>query len=97
MAVTQQHLRTAHADLTVTGRGQVEECRIALGGVATRPWRARGAEQALTGRPITAETAREAGEAALAGARAGTHNAFKIELAKRTVADALRIAGQRAA
>jgi xanthine dehydrogenase YagS FAD-binding subunit len=75
----------------------VQECRIALGGVATRPWRASDAEQVLTGRPLTTETARAAGEAALAGARAGTHNAFKIELAKRTVVDALRIAGKRAA
>lgn len=90
-------LASAAVGLTVTGQGQVEECRIALGGVATRPWRARAAEQMVTGRPVTTETARAAGEAALAGARAGTHNAFKIELAKRTVADALRIAGERAA
>jgi xanthine dehydrogenase YagS FAD-binding subunit len=50
----------------------------------------------LAGRPLTAENARAAGEAALAGARPGNHNAFKIELGIRTVADALRIAGQRA-
>jgi xanthine dehydrogenase YagS FAD-binding subunit len=76
---------------------RVAECRIALGGVATRPWRVPAAEQVLIGRPLTDATAHEAGEAALAGARPGTHNAFKIELAKRTVADALRIAGERAA
>jgi xanthine dehydrogenase YagS FAD-binding subunit len=90
-------LASAAVGLTFTGRGEVEDCRIALGGVATRPWRARAAEDVVIGRPLTEETARAAGEAALAGARPGTHNAFKIELAKRTVADALRIAGERAA
>ena len=90
-------LASAAVGLTLTGQGQVDECRIALGGVATRPWRVRAAEQIVTGHPLTTETARAAGEAALAGARAGTYNAFKIELAKRTVADALRIAGERAA
>jgi xanthine dehydrogenase YagS FAD-binding subunit len=89
-------LASAAVGLTLTDGGQVQECRIALGGVATRPWRASGAELAVIGRPLTDETTRAAGEAALAGARAGAHNAFKIELAKRTVADALRIAGERA-
>jgi xanthine dehydrogenase YagS FAD-binding subunit len=90
-------LTAAAVGLTVTGQGQVEECRIALGGVATRPWRALGAEQVLTEQPLTKETARAAGEAALSGARAGTHNAFKIELAKRAVSNALVIAAERAA
>ncbi|HTF11577.1 MAG TPA: xanthine dehydrogenase family protein subunit M [Asanoa sp.] len=89
-------LASAAVGLTVGAQGLVEECRIALGGVATRPWRARAAEQVLTGRPLTDETARAAAEAALAGARAGTHNGFKIELAERTVVDALRIARGRA-
>ena len=75
---------------------RVAECRIALGGVATRPWRARDAEQALLGQTLTPENARAAAEAALAGARAGNYNGFKIELAKRTVVDALRIAAERA-
>jgi xanthine dehydrogenase YagS FAD-binding subunit len=89
-------LASAAVGLTFTSQGRVGECRIALGGVATRPWRAHGAEQVLTGQPLTAQTARTAGEAALAGARASAHNAFKIELARRTVADALRIAAERA-
>jgi xanthine dehydrogenase YagS FAD-binding subunit len=89
-------LASAAVGLTMAGEGRVGECRIALGGVATRPWRAQAAEQALTGRPLTPETARAAAEAALAGARAGAYNGFKIELAKRTVAEALRIAGERA-
>jgi xanthine dehydrogenase YagS FAD-binding subunit len=90
-------LASAAVGLTFTSQDRVAECRIALGGVATRPWRASRAEQVLTGQPFTTQTARAAGEAALAGARAGTYNAFKIELAKRTVADALRIAAERAA
>ena len=49
------------------------------------------------GAPLTVDTARRAGEAALAGARPGRHNGFKIELAIRTVTEALRIAGERAA
>ena len=90
-------LASAAVGLVFTSDERIAECRIALGGVATRPWRAQGAERVLAGQPLTAETARTAGEAALAGARAGAHNAFKIELAKRTVADALRIAAERAA
>ncbi len=76
--------------------GVVRNVRIALGGVATRPWRAREAEQALVGRALTAETARQAGEAALDGARPGRNNGFKVELGIRTVADALLIANGRA-
>jgi xanthine dehydrogenase YagS FAD-binding subunit len=74
----------------------VRTARVAVGGLATRPWRARAAEAALTGRPLTPETARAAGDAALAGAKPGHHNAFRIELGARTIADALMIAKQRA-
>ena len=74
----------------------VRDARIALGGVATRPWRAREAEQSLIGRPLTPDAARAAGDLALRGARPGRHNGFKIELGARTVADALLIAKQRA-
>ncbi len=74
----------------------VREARIALGGLATRPWRARGAEQILAGKALTPQTARAAGDAALQGARSGHDNAFRIELGARTVADALMIAKERA-
>lgn len=73
----------------------VAEARLALGGVATRPWRAREAEATLVGRPFTPDTAREAGEAAFAGARPGRMNGFKVELGIRAVADALSIARER--
>ena len=74
----------------------VREARVAMGGVATRPWRARAAEQALLGQILTWASARRAGEAAFADARPGRHNAFKVELGIRTVADALLIAKERA-
>jgi xanthine dehydrogenase YagS FAD-binding subunit len=74
----------------------VREVRIAVGGLATRPWRARAAEQALVGRTLTASSARASGEAALQGAEASNDNRFRIELGIRTVADALMIAKQRA-
>jgi xanthine dehydrogenase YagS FAD-binding subunit len=76
--------------------GIVQEARIALGGVATRPWRAREAEKVLVGVQLTEGTAHVAGAAAFATAVAGRYNCYKIELGARTVADALMIAGQRA-
>ena len=70
----------------------IEEGRIAMGGVASKPWRAREAEQILIGaRADTALFARAA-EAALADAKPSGDNAFKIELARRVVARALALA-----
>ncbi|MEU0462956.1 xanthine dehydrogenase family protein subunit M [Amycolatopsis sp. NPDC006131] len=87
----------ASAAVAVTLDGDVVgECRIALGGVATRPWRAAEAESFLSGRALTPENARRAGEIAFEGARPGTYNGFRVELGIRTVADAVRIAGERA-
>jgi xanthine dehydrogenase YagS FAD-binding subunit len=74
---------------------KVRAARIALGGLATRPWRARRAEQVLVGRHLTYETARQAGDMALEGAKAGRDNGFRIELGARTVVDALMIASHR--
>jgi xanthine dehydrogenase YagS FAD-binding subunit len=74
----------------------VEECRIALGGIAARPWRARGAERLLTGQPLTTDSARAAADAALNSARGHRANPYPAELAKRVVTDALHIAGARA-
>lgn len=74
---------------------RVARARIALGGVATRPWRATEAEDLLAGQPLTAETALAAGRAAFSAATPGRHNGFKLELGARTVADALLIAAER--
>jgi xanthine dehydrogenase YagS FAD-binding subunit len=73
--------------------GTIREARVALGGVATKPWRAAAAEKVLAGQKPGAEVYRRAAEAALEGARGTEHNAFKIELAKRTVVRALSQAG----
>ncbi len=75
----------------------VSRARIALGGVATRPWRAPEAERLLAGRPVTPDNALAAGHAAFADARAGKQNGYKIELGARTVADALMIASRESA
>jgi xanthine dehydrogenase YagS FAD-binding subunit len=72
--------------------GLVAEARIALGGVALKPWRARAAEAALIDRHADAATFRSAAEIALADATPSGDNAFKIELARRIVARALNLA-----
>ena len=69
--------------------GIVRDARIALGGVATKPWRSRDAENALRGAPTSVESFRAAAEVALAGARPRHENGFKVELAKRTLVRAL--------
>ena len=69
---------------------KVREARIALGGVATVPWRAKGAEEALRRKTLDDQAIGAAAEAAFANARGREHNAFKIELGKRTLARALR-------
>ena len=69
--------------------GLVRNARIALGGVATVPWRAMGAEAALRGKPINDENASMAADEAFAGAKGYGHNDFKIELGKRTLRRAL--------
>jgi xanthine dehydrogenase YagS FAD-binding subunit len=69
--------------------GAVRNARIALGGVATVPWRATAAETALKGKAINEGTKKAAADAAFAGARTHEHNAFKVELGKRTLMRAL--------
>jgi xanthine dehydrogenase YagS FAD-binding subunit len=67
----------------------IRDARVALGGVGTKPWRSHEAERALIGRPANAATFHAAADAALAGARPQSQNAFNIELAKRTLVRAL--------
>lgn len=74
--------------------GTVNEARIALGGVATKPWRVREAEAELKGRPIDEAGARRAAEAAFADARTHGDNNYKPELGKRTLVRALLQAAQ---
>lgn len=72
--------------------GKIADARIALGGVAARPWRARAAEAVLTGAVPEAASFREAAKAALADAKPSGDNVFKIELARRIVVRALTLA-----
>ncbi len=67
----------------------IKDVRLALGGVAPKPWRARTAEAALRGARLTEATARAAAEAELSPAKALRDSAFKIELAKRIITDSL--------
>lgn len=72
--------------------GSIAEARVALGGVAAKPWRASAAETALAGASPDAENFRRAAEAALAEARPSGDNEFKIELARRIIVRALALA-----
>jgi xanthine dehydrogenase YagS FAD-binding subunit len=72
------------AALRVNG-GTIEEARLALGGVAHKPWRDRAAESALTGQPASPTTFQRAVDLLLRDARSFGRNAFKIPLAKRAV------------
>jgi xanthine dehydrogenase YagS FAD-binding subunit len=74
----------------------VREARIALGGLATRPWRAKAAEQSLVGQRFSEAAAAQAGRIALLGAVTRPQNAFRVELGANTVAEALKIARGRA-
>jgi len=72
--------------------GVIVEARIALGGVALKPWRARAAEAVLRGARPDEPAFRRAAETALADATPSGDNAFKIELGRRIVARALAMA-----
>jgi xanthine dehydrogenase YagS FAD-binding subunit len=69
--------------------GEIKQARIALGGVAHKPWRAHPAEDKLAGAKPTRENFQLAAEAALADAKGYQNNEFKIGLAKRSIVRAL--------
>jgi xanthine dehydrogenase YagS FAD-binding subunit len=76
--------------------GAVRDVRLALGGVAPKPWRAWKAERALRGQPATRASFHAAADAELADAAGLRDNGFKIELARQTIAAVLAgLAGQR--
>lgn len=74
--------------------GTVKQARLALGGVAAKPWRAQAAEAQLAGSAAGAAAYRRAAQAALADAEPSGDNAFKIELAQRVIVRALTLAQQ---
>ena len=65
---------------------------IALGGVASKPWRVRDAEQSLAGRPADLAAFQAAAEIALVGAQPLSQNGFKVDLAKHSIVRTLRLA-----
>ena len=72
------------------GDATVRDARIALGGIAHKPWRATRAEEVLRGAPATEETFRRAADAELATAQPLPDNAFKVPLARNTLVSVLR-------
>jgi xanthine dehydrogenase YagS FAD-binding subunit len=73
--------------------GTIRQARVAVGGVATTPWRLPRVEQALAGRPLLADVFRAAAARAAEGAEPRPHNAFKVELLPRVVERALLAIG----
>ena len=77
------------AALEIDASKKIRSVRIALGGVAHKPWRAQKAEKELIGKTADEKTFRAAADAELAAAKGYEHNSFKIELAKRSIVRAL--------
>jgi xanthine dehydrogenase YagS FAD-binding subunit len=69
--------------------GTIKEARLALGGVAHKPWRDQGVEATLRGKPAGRDSFSQAADSLLRGAKGFTHNAFKIDLARRAIIRAL--------
>jgi xanthine dehydrogenase YagS FAD-binding subunit len=74
----------------------VSDVRLAFGGIGTRPWRSSKAEDALRGKSLTAATIEAAGRALVRDAKPRQHNAFKVDLVQRALADILgKLGGTR--
>ena len=86
-------LAAAAVNLVMSG-STVKTARVVLGAVAPTPWRAQAAERVLAGKAITEAVATEAANAALAGARAMSGNAYKIQIAKTAVKRAIMAASR---
>ena len=80
-----------------TDNGRIRSARLALGGVAHKPWRLTAAEAALRGASLDdSDALKSAIASSFADARPLAHNAFKVELAQRAALRALQTAGARA-
>lgn len=82
-------MSSSSAALAVDDAGTITDARIALGGVAAKPWRAREAEAGLIGAKASLEAFAAAGRATLADASPSGDNAYKIRLAQSVVARVL--------
>ncbi len=87
-------LSSAAVVLQLNG-GNIQQAQVALGGVATIPWRSREAEEALQGKAANDETFKNAAQAAVANARPLHDNAFKVKLAQLCLTRALRVVTQQ--
>jgi xanthine dehydrogenase YagS FAD-binding subunit len=87
-------LASAAAVLEFDG-DRIRSARVALGGVATKPWRSPAAEHALLGQRAERRSFEQAAEAALDGARTTPHNAFKVPIARAALVRALETCAER--
>jgi xanthine dehydrogenase YagS FAD-binding subunit len=88
-------LASAAVVVTAAG-GKITRARVALGGVGTKPWRSTEAEAELTDQLTTQAVFQKAADAALRDAKPQSQNGFKVELAKRCLVHALKLATQNA-
>jgi xanthine dehydrogenase YagS FAD-binding subunit len=88
-------LASAAVVITAAG-GTITRARVALGGVGTKPWRSQEAEGELTGQPASESVFQKAADAAMRDAKPQSQNSFKVELAKRCLVHALKLATQSA-
>lgn len=85
-------LLSVAAALDLDANNTIKAARLAMGGVAHKPWRLTAAEQALVGKPANEETFRQAAAVAMQGAKAFKHNAYKLTLGPNTIVQALKTA-----
>jgi xanthine dehydrogenase YagS FAD-binding subunit len=83
------------AVVVAVNSGRIDYVRIAMGGVGVKPWRSKEAEAVLHGRAPDAAAFQAAAEAALQGARPQSENGYKVELAKRCIQHALKLATEK--
>jgi xanthine dehydrogenase YagS FAD-binding subunit len=70
--------------------GTIRQARLAMGGVAHKPWRLFDAEKFLVGRPVSEESFKQAAQIAMQGAKAYEYNSFKLKMAPATITEALK-------
>lgn len=70
--------------------GSIKNARLAMGGVAHKPWRLLDAEKALIGKPATEDSFKQAAQIAMQGAKGYQYNSFKLKLAPATITEALK-------
>jgi xanthine dehydrogenase YagS FAD-binding subunit len=85
-------LLSVAAALDIDSNNTIKAARLAMGGVAHKPWRLTAAEQALVGKPATEDTFRQAAAVAMQGAKAFKHNAYKLKLGPNAIIQALKTA-----